>query len=345
MVGVAASVVGVGLLECGAQAAQVRVDRPVKDSRITESSGLTASLLHPGVLWTHNDSGNPPLLYALATNGSTTATLRIRHCLDRDWEAITSLRGPDGTPLLAVGDIGDNRSVHPEIEIVLVREQARLRSARVDPVHVLRLTYPRDLGPSDAETLLADPRTGRLYLVTKGLFSGRMFAVPQAVWPGGASSAAGGTLHGVLEPMGAVPWGLVTDGAFLPDGRIVLRTYSTIMVMPPPEQDRSHTVETLADADAPDQPQGEGLAVLPDGALVLSSEKVHQPILRVPLPPGTSPVASAPTGSATSQGARDRTASAAASRTSGNGRGAGGALLAAAVVVATALVVRRLRRH
>src|SRR4051794_6987818 len=40
------------------------------DSReITESSGLAASRKHPGVFWTHNDSGNGPYIFAITRDG------------------------------------------------------------------------------------------------------------------------------------------------------------------------------------------------------------------------------------------------------------------------------------
>ena len=37
----------------------------IRDPRITESSGLAASRLHPGIYWTHNDSDDGPYLYAV----------------------------------------------------------------------------------------------------------------------------------------------------------------------------------------------------------------------------------------------------------------------------------------
>ena len=36
----------------------------INDPSIDESSGLAASRRNPGLLWTHNDSGNPPYLFA-----------------------------------------------------------------------------------------------------------------------------------------------------------------------------------------------------------------------------------------------------------------------------------------
>ena len=106
----------------------VSVDRTLRDARITESSGLVASRLHAGVLWTHNDSGNPPVLYALGRNGSTVATIRVSGAANVDWEALAPVAGTGGRSLLAIGDIGDNSGVRSRIEIDLVAEPDPLRS-------------------------------------------------------------------------------------------------------------------------------------------------------------------------------------------------------------------------
>src|SRR6476646_1827310 len=77
----------------------------IKDSRITESSGLAASHLHPGIYWTHNDSDDGPYLYAVdSATGKTFARVTMRGIHPRDVEAVSI--GPDGD--LYVGDIGDN---------------------------------------------------------------------------------------------------------------------------------------------------------------------------------------------------------------------------------------------
>ena len=48
----------------------------IEDPRITESSGLAASRLHPGVYWTHNDSDDGPYVYAVdSRTGKTVATI------------------------------------------------------------------------------------------------------------------------------------------------------------------------------------------------------------------------------------------------------------------------------
>ena len=43
----------------------------VKNPAINEASGIVASRKNPGVLWTHNDSGNDAKIYAISTSGET----------------------------------------------------------------------------------------------------------------------------------------------------------------------------------------------------------------------------------------------------------------------------------
>ncbi len=172
------------------------VDRRIRDPRVLEASGLAPSLRHPGVLWTHNDSGNAPRLFALGRDGAVAATLRVSGTANEDWEALATLRDRDGRPVLAVGDVGDNASARTSVEIAVVREPRTLADAVVRPVRRLSLRYPD--GAQDAEALLADPRTGRLYVVTKGLISSGVYAVPRAVWPGRAGRPAD---RGTLEPV------------------------------------------------------------------------------------------------------------------------------------------------
>ena len=49
----------------------------LRDPRIVEASGLAVSRRHPGVLWTHNDSGDPARLFAVGADGRTRAVLTL----------------------------------------------------------------------------------------------------------------------------------------------------------------------------------------------------------------------------------------------------------------------------
>ena len=264
-------------------AASRTVDRRIQDSRITESSGLAASTLHPGVLWTHNDSGNPPRIYAIAKNGSTAATLTLLAEPNVDWEAIAITRGTTGQALIAVADTGDNNAVRSSVRIALVEEPQKLRTASVTPVHVLRLRYPD--GPRDAEALLADPRTGRLYLVSKNLFGSELFAVPKRVWPNPPAGSDRVSPVTKLTKVASMSAGLITDGTFLPNGRMLLRGYGKVFVMDRPEAVENRRIATLADARLPSQDQGESITVTNGGRQALiGSEGRREPVLRIPVP-------------------------------------------------------------
>ena len=172
---------------------------------------------------------------------------------------------PAGPGHVWVGDIGDNTGSRGSVQVTRVPVGDGDRTVDEETID---LVYPD--GPRDAEALLADPTTGRLLVVTKGVFGGEVYAAP----PEPADDAPN-----QLGEVGQVI-GLVTDGAFFPDGRhLVLRTYSRATVYTCPD------LESLGSWDLPAQPQGEGVAVAPDGSLLLSTEGQGTEVLSVPVPP------------------------------------------------------------
>lgn len=257
----------------------------VQDKRIRESSGLVASPTHPGLVWTVNDSGDAAIVYGVwLRTGRTVARLRLAGVQARDWEAMTGARRADGRGLLWIGDIGDNRAVRESVLLHLVVEPRAVTSQTVSPVSV-RVRYPD--GPHDAETLIWTP-DGRLLLVTKGVLSGVIYQVPPAAV---TAALAGRSTPGpaLAVRLGSVAM-LVTDGAALPDGRIILRGYEGATIYPNPNPRAGGTLSALRRVALPPQPQGETLAVVDDGAAVLvGSEGVRQPLHRVPLPAKSTP--------------------------------------------------------
>ena len=229
-----------------------------QDSTIDESSGLVDA--GPHVL-TVNDSGDDPVVYVVdrasgETVGRTTYADEVV-----DVEAMAA--GPDGT--LWVGDVGDNPASRSSIAVYAM-PMPRPGDVTVDARRYV-LVYQG--GPRDAEALLVNPRTGRLYVVSKSVFGGKVFEAPQQLSTERAN---------VLRPVGD-SGGLVTDGAFFPDGRFVaLRSYSNLTVL---TADGWRTVQGMP---LPDQNQGEGLAMTPSGRSVLiSTEGAGSEVLAVPL--------------------------------------------------------------
>jgi hypothetical protein len=242
------------------------------DPEIAESSGLVDA---GSVVYTVNDSGSGPVLYGVdpATGRTTTRTAYTSDVVV-DVEALAPGRG--GT--VWVGDVGDNGADRDGVVLYRVRPGGTLDAARLD------LRYPD--GPRDAETVLSHPRTGRLFVVSKNVFGGTVYAVPRGARPGAPAT---------MRPFAQVP-GLVTDGAFLPDGKhVVLRGYGTATVLTFPAFEVTGTV------DLPEQRQGEAISVGRDGGRVLvSSEGVGTDVLRLRLPADLTTPDPAPTPSPSS---------------------------------------------
>ncbi len=243
------------------------------DEDVYESSGLVD---RGEVVFTTNDSGDDAVLYGVDPDSGKTVSRTTYADAVEDVEALAP--GPDGTVWAA--DIGDNRERR---ETVTVHRVTPGRDA-VAPAY--DLTYPD--GPRDAETLLVHPRTGRILVVSKSVFGGTVYAAPARLRTDAPTR---------LRTFAQVP-GLVTDGAFFPDGQhVVLRTYGTASVYTFPAFERVGTVPL------PPQKQGEAVSVAADGRVLVSSEGVAAEVLEVDLPadltratpaPGATPSGPAP---------------------------------------------------
>ncbi|OKK07325.1 hypothetical protein [Streptomyces sp. CB02400] len=184
----------------------------IKDPRITESSGLAASRLHPGVYWTHNDQDDGPYLYAVdGGTGETVARVALSGVgTPRDVEAIAV--GPDNR--IFVGDIGDNLGgTWPHVWIYELPEPTELKDQTVRATQYV-VKYAD--GARDAESMVVHPKTGRVYIIDKNEDGGHLYEGP-------AKLSASGT--NVFRP--TVPVDLwATDAAFSPDGeRLAVRGY------------------------------------------------------------------------------------------------------------------------
>jgi hypothetical protein len=258
---------GLGVAASAEETPGAEVAVRLEDPRIVESSGIALSRRHEAVLWTHNDSDDGPLLYAVGSDGRTRATLTLGGAEARDWEGLAAGRDDRGGPALFVGDIGDNNGVWPEVAVYRVAEPAQLRDATVPAVRY-RLRYPD--GPRDAEALLVNPRSNRLYVASKDPAGGRLYRAPARLRTDRVN---------VLERVARIP-PVVTDGAFAPDGRsFVLRDYQGAVLY-------SAGGRRVGAFELPLQFQGESITVSADGRSVLAgSEGPASEVWRVPLPP------------------------------------------------------------
>ena len=75
---------------------------------VPEASGIVKSRRHAGIFWVHNDSGNPPSLFAIRADGRIIREFRLE-IPNIDWEDIAI----DDHGHLYVGDIGNNLGALP----------------------------------------------------------------------------------------------------------------------------------------------------------------------------------------------------------------------------------------
>ncbi len=153
-------------LACGVTCVEGDAITPEEGS-VKETSGLVASKTHPGVLYTHNDSGDSARFFAVGGDGAKLGTYHVTNADAVDWEDMA--RGPCADPArscLYIGDIGDNAKDRATYVIYRVEEPATLGDGDFDvTAEVFPFVYEN--GSHDAETLLVHPMTGQVYVVSK----------------------------------------------------------------------------------------------------------------------------------------------------------------------------------
>ncbi len=175
-----------GWSSLAAQSAPEAVANRELPADIDEASGLALSTREAGLLWTHNDNINDPgsmervtpYLFGITPSGELRARLRLEDVTQRDWESIESAR-IDDRDLLIVADSGDNRDSWPDYVLWFIPEAPSASpesEVGVSPEALLRYRYPD--GPADTESMVFDPRTNRILLLTKREDPPRMHSLP-----------------------------------------------------------------------------------------------------------------------------------------------------------------------
>ncbi|MFE3583772.1 hypothetical protein, partial [Streptomyces vinaceus] len=245
---------------------------------MAELSGLAMSRKHPGIFYAVNDSGNTNQVFAVDCTGATgqlKATYTLSGVGNTDWEGLAIGKDAAGLPVVLVGDIGDNFSGRAEILVHSFAEPDQLANATVTPV-TYAFTYAD--GRHDAESLLADPGTGQLYVASKLIgAAGQLYKAPLPPQTGRVNTLT------AVRP-GPV---FTTDGAFSPSGAsYTLRSGGPLGANTASVYDTAGT--KLADVALPAQSQGETVTYFDCTSLLVGSENDTQ-IWRVPLPPEATP--------------------------------------------------------
>ena len=195
---------------------------PFENKDLDESSGLAASRAYPGVLWTIEDSGTGPDIFAVDTLGRHLWSWEVAGIANADWEAIGLGPCRRGS-CLYIGDTGDNTGKRTHVTLYRVREpNPAVRTRYLRGAESVSIRFPD--GRPDVEAMVVTPKQDVLLIAKARVGSPQLYRVPASAWR--ATQPVTAELLGILPlPDGGVV-GRVTDAALSPDGsRVVVRTY------------------------------------------------------------------------------------------------------------------------
>lgn len=146
----------------------------LESKEMDETSGLTASTIDPWVFYAHNDSGDTSRFFAVDAGGKLRSTIYFKQEPGHppiqvvDCEDIALGPGPKkGKSYVYLGDIGDNASSHPVIDVYRFEEDPTWKNAGKTSALPTRFTFKYPDKPHDAEAMAIDPVEKLLYIITK----------------------------------------------------------------------------------------------------------------------------------------------------------------------------------
>ncbi len=236
---------------------------------LRESSGVAFSRTRDGVLWSHDDGGHDPVLFALNREGEVLGALHLSGARNRDWEDLAvgeCGEGGEGS-CLYLADTGDNREVRDRVVLYRIPDPGL-----PDGPPVTADAFPMRLpeGPRDVEALFVLPGP-QVYLISKGSGSpATLFRYPPPL-------QAGKTV--TLEAVQTLSDGAlslpsqVTGADASPDGSaVVVRTYQDLRFFHVVDGQLRPVPGGRVDLRTLHEIQGEGVALGPGGQVALTSE-------------------------------------------------------------------------
>ncbi len=158
---------------------------PVLKSELPEEVKETSGLFfHNGRLWTHNDSGGKPILFALDTTSfEVVQRITLSHAKNKDWEDVCT----DGENVY-VGDFGNNKGKRKNLRIYTFPLSALPENgdATIDVDSITfcfgdqtNFVHKKQEHDYDCETMFATEDC--IYLFSKGWATGttRMYRLPK----------------------------------------------------------------------------------------------------------------------------------------------------------------------
>ncbi len=264
----------------------------LQNKQMDEISGISASGIHDGIYYVHNDSGDTSRFFAITPQGNIKSVIYYKGDPKeplgaRDVEDIAVGIGPvKGKSYVYMGDIGDNGAMHPYITIYRLEEQKSwigkdsIIHANAVPVH---FRYPD--GPRDAESLMIDPIEKLIYIVSKRTDSVTVYTTPLNFK---ANDTLMLTKRCKLFFNGFKPFKWITAGDISKDGQqILLKDYVKVYYWKRNKNEPVWKTMQRKPIELPYQAekQGEAIGFTPDGkGYYTTSEGVFAPIYYYSIP-------------------------------------------------------------
>ncbi len=272
--------------------------------QLVEGSAASLSRAQPGILFTVNDSGNEPFLFALDSLGADRGAWSVTSSRNIDWESLAEARcnyasgdanaaaddavASDGL-CLYIGDTGDNERRRISRTIYRVAEPNAQDSSFTGTLPADRLNYRYSDRPHDVEAMYVAPN-GTIYLITKRplhddakvLRPALVFAIEAPRW-NRADTVVAALVDSLPIVPGSAPLRLITDASLSADGtHLAVRTYGELWVFVTDsatgrvQHDKAPRVCDIASLGAA---VGEGVGWWPGrDELVLTSEGRRSPL-------------------------------------------------------------------
>lgn len=250
----------------------------VKDASLDEISGIAMSRVNTlGYAWVHEDSGGPNKVFLLNQTGTTQASYTLSGILNRDWEDIAIGPGPSaGVNYIYLAEIGDNLKIFSNYYIYRFPEpniagKTLPYNGTISGINKIQFKYP-DKKPRNAETLMVDPLTKDLYIVSKE--SSGNANVYKMAYPQSTSSVNTLTLLGSISVVTAVGGDISADGS-----EILIKNIGSVYYWKKTSANQSiwsllQTAKTTLTYTA--EPQGEAIAWAKNGTgYYTTSEKAN----------------------------------------------------------------------
>lgn len=193
----------------------------LETSFIKEASGLDASITHPGYFWTHNDSGDEPEIFLISESAIFQMKIILDNTQNRDWEDIAVSRDVrTGKNFIFIGEIGDNLAKYSEYKIHIFEEPSQISTGDILNEYYQTITYVYPDGPRDAETLMVEPVSGDIYIVSKRETE---VGVYRLKYPYDYEKTT------TAEKLGVIPFNSIVAGDIANDGNsLLLKDYTMV---------------------------------------------------------------------------------------------------------------------